>query len=117
MDKTSLIKGHLEMCVLGILSNGKSYGYEIMKELEKYNLKLKGVGSIYPILTKLKDNEWVNTYRELTESGKFRVYYEINKQGEIILQKKINEWLEIQNDIKSLLKNNVKGERMRWESN
>lgn len=54
MDKTSLIKGHLEMCVLSILSKKKSYGYEIMKELEVHNLKLKGVGSIYPILTKLK---------------------------------------------------------------
>ena len=41
MDRTSLIKGHLEMCVLSILSKKKSYGYEIMKELEVYNLKLK----------------------------------------------------------------------------
>lgn len=88
MDRTSLIKGHLEMCVLSILSKKKSYGYEIMKELEKHNLKLKGVGSIYPILTKLKDQEWVDTYREMTENGKVRVYYEINENGEVYLQKK-----------------------------
>lgn len=110
MDRTSLIKGHLEMCVLSILSKGKSYGYEIMKELEKHNLKLKGVGSIYPILTKLKDQEWVYTYREMTESGKVRVYYEINEKGKIYLQKKINEWLELQQDIKSLLQSGLKGE-------
>lgn len=110
MDRTSLIKGHLEMCVLSILSKKKSYGYEIMKELEKHNLKLKGVGSIYPILTKLKDQEWVDTYREMTENGKVRVYYEINEKGEIYLQKKINEWLELQQDIKSLLQSGLKGE-------
>lgn len=110
MDRTSLIKGHLEMCVLSILSKKKSYGYEIMKELEKHNLKLKGVGSIYPILTKLKDQEWVDTYREMTENGKVRVYYEINKNGEVYLQKKINEWLALQQDIKSLLQSGLKGE-------
>ena len=48
MDRTSLIKGNLEMCVLSILSTKKSYGYEIMKELEVHNLKLKGVGRFIP---------------------------------------------------------------------
>ncbi|THE13032.1 PadR family transcriptional regulator [Bacillus timonensis] len=108
MDRTSLIKGHLEMCVLSILSRQKSYGYEIMKELEKHNLKLKGVGSIYPILTKLSEQELVYTSRELTESGKVRVYYEINKNGQRALTNKIAEWLHLQNDIKSLLANNMK---------
>ena len=103
MDRTSLIKGHLEMCVLSILSRRKSYGYEIMKELEAHNLKLKGVGSIYPILTKLKDQEWVNSSREMTDGGKVRVYYEINEKGELQLQKKITEWLDLQTDIQSLL--------------
>lgn len=112
MDKTSLIKGHLEMCVLSILSQGKSYGYEIMKELDKHNLTLKGVGSIYPILTKLKDQEWVNTYREMTDSGKVRVYYELNEQGERYLEKKIDEWLELQSDIKLLLQSGTKGDRV-----
>ncbi|MGG3889947.1 PadR family transcriptional regulator [Metabacillus fastidiosus] len=113
MDRTSLIKGHLEMCVLSILSRGKNYGYEIMKELEKYNLKLKGVGSIYPILTKLKDQEWVHTYQEISENGKARVYYEINEKGKLYLQKKIEEWLELQQDIKSLLQIDFKGDRMK----
>ncbi|GIN42327.1 PadR family transcriptional regulator [Heyndrickxia oleronia] len=112
MDRTSLIKGHLEMCVLSILSKNKSYGYEIMKELEEHNLKLKGVGSIYPILTKLKDQEWVSTNREMTENGKVRVYYEINEKGKMHLQKKINEWLELQQDIKSLLQSGLKGDHL-----
>lgn len=112
MNRTSLIKGHLEMCVLSILSKEKSYGYEIMKKLEEHNLKLKGVGSIYPILTKLKNQEWVDTYREMTETGKVRVYYEINEKGEVYLQKKINEWLVLQQDIKSLLQCYSKGEQL-----
>ncbi|MEX3615301.1 PadR family transcriptional regulator [Paenibacillus glucanolyticus] len=107
MDRTSLIKGHLEMCVLAILSNGKSYGYEIMKELEKHQLKLKGVGSIYPILSKLKDQRWVTDTRELSDSGKARVYYEITPNGRVFLDNKIQEWQELQQDIRSLLSANV----------
>ncbi|MBM7583705.1 DNA-binding PadR family transcriptional regulator [Bacillus pakistanensis] len=61
-------------------------------------------------MTKLKDQEWVNTYREMTESGKVRVYYKINEKGKRFLEKKIVEWLELQNDIKSLLETNQKGE-------
>ena len=91
------------MCVLAILSEGRSYGYEIMKALEEHNLKLKGVGSIYPILTKLKEQEWVHTEREMTENGRVRVYYQINEEGARQLQIKINEWMALQADITSLL--------------
>ncbi|WLR43083.1 PadR family transcriptional regulator [Bacillus carboniphilus] len=111
MDRTSLIKGHLEMCVLAILSNKKSYGYEIMKELEEHQLKLKGVGSIYPILTKLKDKGWVDVSREWSEAGKARVYYKINSQGEKYLQVKMDEWKELQKDIQGLLNHHIKEDK------
>ncbi|BAB04436.1 BH0717 [Halalkalibacterium halodurans C-125] len=101
------------MCVLSILSKKKSYGYEIMKELEKHNLRLKGVGSIYPILTKLKDQGCVDTNREISESGKVRVYYEINETGKVFLRKRINEWLTLQEDIQSLLQQGLGGELLR----
>ncbi|GAA0364197.1 PadR family transcriptional regulator [Bacillus horti] len=91
------------MCVLSILQKGKSYGYEIMKELERFNLELKGEGSIYPILTKLKDKQLVHVTRELTDQGRARVYYEINEAGQQYLQRKIEEWMTVQRDIQTLL--------------
>ncbi|NMO96377.1 PadR family transcriptional regulator [Paenibacillus lemnae] len=109
MDRTSLIKGHLEMCVLAILNKQKSYGYEIMKELDQYHLTLKGVGSIYPILNKLLDQNWVIASREWTDSGKARVYYEINERGRFHLQDSIKEWLALQDDLKSLLYSSMEG--------
>lgn len=108
MDRTSLLKGHIEICVLAILLSGRSYGYEIMNELEKYNLKLKGVGSIYPVLTKLKEAGWVNTQREISKNGKMRVYYAINDEGEAFLHNKVREWLALQKDIQALLSDHFK---------
>ncbi|PFX70724.1 PadR family transcriptional regulator, partial [Bacillus toyonensis] len=57
--------------------------------------------------------EWVNTYQEVTASGKVRIYYEINDSGKIRLEKKINEWLELQSDIQTLLKSGLKGDLLK----
>lgn len=61
----------------------------------------------------MKIQEWVNTYQEVTDSGKVRIYYEINENGKIRLEKKINEWLELQSDIQTLLKSGLKGDLLK----
>ncbi|HDR8037777.1 TPA: PadR family transcriptional regulator, partial [Bacillus cereus] len=47
------------------------------------------------------------------DSGKVRIYYEINENGKIRLEKKINEWLELQSDIQTLLKSGLKGDLLK----
>ena len=76
------------MCIIYFVKK-KSYGYEIMKELEVHNLKLKRVGSIYPILTKLKIQEWVNTYQEVTDSGKVKFIMKLMKTVKYVLRRKL----------------------------
>ncbi|WP_096439332.1 PadR family transcriptional regulator [Alteribacter populi] len=103
MDRMTTIKGSLEVCVLSILYKKRSYGYEIMKELEKFNIKLKGVGSIYPILTRIKEKNLVNVMKEFAEDERPRVYYELNEEGINFLRSEMKEWYDIQHDIHSLL--------------
>jgi PadR family transcriptional regulator PadR len=105
MDKMTIIKGSLELCVLSILHTKRSYGYEIMKELEKYNIKLKGVGSIYPILTRIKEKQLVNVSKEFANNERPRIYYELNSKGVEFLKQEMKEWYEIQHDIHLLLSN------------
>ncbi|MDQ0272992.1 PadR family transcriptional regulator [Cytobacillus purgationiresistens] len=107
MDRITIVKGSLEICVLSILYKKRSYGYEIMKELEKFNIKLKGVGSIYPILTRIKEKELVNVSKEFGEDERPRIYYELNDKGIEFLKQEIKEWHEIQQDIHSLLTKNA----------
>lgn len=49
----------------------------------------------------------------MTDSGKVRIYYEINENGKLRLKKKVNEWLELQSDIKILLKSGLKGDLLK----
>ncbi|MFD2624144.1 PadR family transcriptional regulator [Salibacterium salarium] len=103
MDRMTAIKGSLEVCVLSILYKKRSYGYEIMKELEKFNIKLKGVGSIYPILTRIKEKQLVNVRKEFAEDERPRIYYEINEKGIAFLKNEMQEWYALQHDIDSLM--------------
>ncbi|MBD1379500.1 PadR family transcriptional regulator [Metabacillus arenae] len=108
MDRITIIKGSLEICVLSILYKKRSYGYEIMKELEQFDIKLKGVGSIYPILTRIKEKKLVNVKKEFADDERPRIYYELNEKGIEFLKQELKEWYAIQHDIHSLLTNNAK---------
>lgn len=71
-------KGALELCVLSQLALRDQYGYELTENISK-EMKL-AAGTLYLILKRLKDEEYVETY--LVEAG------EAQPESIIILQLK-----------------------------
>ena len=53
-DKSQLMRGTLEGCILKILSQNTSYGYEIVTTLLGYGFKDIKEGTIYPLLVRLE---------------------------------------------------------------
>ena len=53
-DKSQLMKGTLEGCILQILSETVTYGYEIVTTLEEFGFEDVKEGSIYPLLVRLE---------------------------------------------------------------
>ncbi len=53
-DKSQLMRGTLEGCILKILSKNTSYGYEIVTTLLGYGFKDIKEGTIYPLLVRLE---------------------------------------------------------------
>lgn len=53
-DKSQLMRGTLEGCILKILSKSTSYGYEIVTTLLGYGFKDIKEGTIYPLLVRLE---------------------------------------------------------------
>ena len=51
-DKSQLMKGTLEGCILQILSETVTYGYEIVTTLEEFGFEDVKEGSIYPLLVR-----------------------------------------------------------------
>ena len=63
MQETQLLKGILEGCVLGIIARGETYGYEILSVLESAGLDEVGEGTLYPVLTRLDKNGYIQCRR------------------------------------------------------
>lgn len=78
---TNLRRGTLEFCVLGVLSEGASYGLEIARRLRTDTGLLGSEGTLYPLLARMRRSGWINsTWREST-SGPPRRYYELTTDG------------------------------------
>lgn len=81
MDNAQLLKGILEGCVLAIISRGETYGYEIIGGLEKAGFEEVGEGTLYPVLTRLDKNKFIQCRRAKSPLGPVRKYYSITPEG------------------------------------
>lgn len=92
--KAQMRKGVLEYCILSILNNGEAYPSEIIDQLKKAKL-IVVEGTLYPLLTRLKNVE-ILTYRwEESVSGPPRKYYELTPKGKEFLTELKTTWDEL----------------------
>ena len=76
---TQFKKGALELCVLSQLVRGDKYGYELTERISG-QMSIAS-GTLYPILRKLKEEDYVTTYLVESESGPARKYYRLTDKG------------------------------------
>lgn len=92
--KAQMRKGVLELCILSILSQGDAYPTEIIEKLKETKLVVVE-GTLYPLLTRLK-NTGLLTYRwEESKSGPPRKYYKLTEIGEQYLKEVQASWFEL----------------------
>ena len=85
-------KGALEICVLSQLAQGDKYGYELTERISE-EMSIAS-GTLYPILRKLKADEYVTTYLVESESGPARKYYKLTEKGYRYQEELLKEWKE-----------------------
>lgn len=87
-------KGILEYCILSIISRGEIYASDIISELKKAQL-LVVEGTLYPLLTRLKNNGLLSYIWKESTSGPPRKYYEITQEGLDVLSRLDITWNEL----------------------
>ncbi len=93
--KAQMRKGVLEFCILSVLKDGEAYTSDILETLKDAKM-LVVEGTIYPLLTRLK-NEGLLSYRwEESTSGPPRKYYDLTETGKLFLTELSNTWAELQ---------------------
>ncbi len=92
--KAQMRKGVLEFCILSVIKEKDAYTSEILESLK--NAKLLVVeGTVYPLLTRLK-NDGLLTYRwEESTSGPPRKYYGLTELGKTFLKELNGTWVEL----------------------
>ena len=98
---TQLKKGALEVCVLSQLAKGDKYGYELTEVISRE--MTIAVGTLYPILKRLKDDLYVDTYLVESDGGPARKYYHLTEKGQIYQKKLKQEWEDFVLAMKKLL--------------
>ena len=88
---TQLRKGVLEYCVLRYLDAGPEYGLELANRLSEDGLISHG-GSLYPLLSRLRKQELVDTFWQESDAGPPRRYYRQTPSGRAALRQFLPEW-------------------------
>jgi len=101
--KAQMRKGVLEYCILSILKDGEAYTSDILQSLKDARM-LVVEGTVYPLLTRLK-NDGLLAYRwEESSGGPPRKYYSLTETGKIFLNELNGTWLELVSAVNQVTK-------------
>jgi PadR family transcriptional regulator, regulatory protein PadR len=99
--KSQMKKGVLELCILSLLNEEEAYPSDLVEQLKDANLHMPE-GTLYPMLTRLKNAELLS-YRwvESTE-GPPRKYFSLTKTGHMHLHMMLDSWKEIEQSVRKI---------------
>ncbi|MCF2706678.1 PadR family transcriptional regulator [Arcanobacterium haemolyticum] len=103
-DATQLRKGILELAILRLVKNEPMYGGQIIASLASYPGLNSPAGTVYPILTRLTKNSYLNPSWRESPVGPPRKYYAITAQGNKALAAQTQAWRTLVVALDSLLK-------------
>ena len=104
-DRSSqLLKGVLDMCLLAIIAEEPSYGYEMVAKLSDRGLSLVSEGAIYPVLSRLQRNGLVEGYLVESSGGPARKYYRSTADGRRKLAGWQQEWDRLVAGVEAVLR-------------
>ena len=102
---TELKKGSVQLCILALLSKGKKYGFQIIKELREksdgyFDLK---EGTLYPALHRLEKRGYLKSEWVTKSDRPPRKYYVLTSKGKKVLKSVSSEWLQMVESVKNVL--------------
>lgn len=87
-------KGVLEFCVLSVIRKGEAYPSDIIEQMKAANFQLLE-GTLYPLLTRLKNAGMLNYRWVESSSGPPRKYFSLTDKGLAFYQELENTWVEM----------------------
>ena len=105
--KAQMRKGVLEFCILCVLRDKEAYTSEILDTLKSAKL-LVVEGTVYPLLTRLKNDGLLNYRWEESTSGPPRKYYGLTEIGKTFLTELNGTWTELSDAVNIIITKKLK---------
>lgn len=100
---TQFKKGVMDLCVLSLLKRKDYYGYELVQKISE--IISISEGTLYPLLKRLKNEEYLETYLRESKEGPSRKYYSLTKKGKMKSKELNEDWKEFSKKVNRILKN------------
>lgn len=104
-------KGFLEYCIMLQIARNPSYAPDIIKELSKAKL-IVVEGTVYPLLTRLKNSGLLDYEWAESQQGPPRKYYKLTNDGAEALAELDKVWAELKETVNILHSNDSSNENM-----
>jgi PadR family transcriptional regulator PadR len=92
---TQLRKGMLELCILNAIDGTRLYGYDIVRRLREIDALVVSEGTVYPILSRLRREGFLESTLEESGEGPARKYYTVSEKGRRILVRMNDCWTKM----------------------
>ena len=89
--------------MLALLRTGPSYGVEMSARLARRAVLFTNEGTLYPLLSRLRKQEWVETFWQESTSGPPRRYYQLTAEGTAALEAFVQAWGPFTGDVRAIL--------------
>jgi len=100
-----LLKGNTDCLLLSLVNCQPTYGYQIVKELQKRSdgyFQFKE-GTLYPALHRLEKDKLIKGKWQTLPNGQERRYYYITKKGQQVLAKRLAAWHDFSTAVRAIL--------------
>ncbi len=99
-------KGILEFCILSVIKQGEAYPSDIITKMKSANLNIFE-GTLYPLLTRLKNAELL-TYRWVeSNSGPPRKYFSLTEKGNEFYNELATTWKELSDAVEKITEQEI----------
>ena len=92
--QSQMRKGVLEFCILSIIKRAEAYPSDIIEEMKKSNLNILE-GTLYPLLTRLKNADLLSYRWVESLAGPPRKYFSLTEKGNLFYRELENTWQEL----------------------
>ncbi|MGL5541047.1 MAG: PadR family transcriptional regulator [Erysipelotrichaceae bacterium] len=99
-------KGVLELVVLLIISEQDRYGYELVNEVSQ--IIDVNEGTMYPLLKRLTNEKYLETYLQESNEGPSRKYYRMSSLGRAYQTQLLQEWMDFHEKVNAFIQKGQK---------